>query len=295
MPQDEKVVSLDGQLELKKRARRRLVGAAALALLAAVILPMVMDHEPRQPAQDVQITIPRRFFIRGRGLDSEWEGELHVGGAASSPVLTGSLRPVRGQFELLSRTFMFSEGTIAFQGNEPPDPDLNLDLTYESSLLAAVIKVGGTASHPALSLESRPAMPQDEIMAAILFGKRASDLSRFEILQVANGLRVLAGVGDSGFDPLTTLRRTLGIDVLRVGGGSDSSGRSRSGSDDGMDDLNLEAGKYVLDNVYVGVIQGATDGSTGVRVEVELLPNLTIEGRSTSTSSEVGVGWKRDY
>ncbi len=60
MPQDEKVVSLDGQLELKKRARRRLVGAAALALLAALILPMVMDHEPRQPAQDVQITIPGR-------------------------------------------------------------------------------------------------------------------------------------------------------------------------------------------------------------------------------------------
>lgn len=60
MPQDEKVVSLDGQLELKKRARRRLVGAAALALLAAVILPMVMDREPRQPAQDVQIAIPSR-------------------------------------------------------------------------------------------------------------------------------------------------------------------------------------------------------------------------------------------
>jgi DedD protein len=48
----------DGQLELKKRARRRLVGAAALALLAAVVLPMVMDHEPRQPAQDVQVRIP---------------------------------------------------------------------------------------------------------------------------------------------------------------------------------------------------------------------------------------------
>jgi DedD protein len=48
----------DGQLELKKRARRRLVGAAALALLAAIVLPMVMDHEPRQPAQDVQVRIP---------------------------------------------------------------------------------------------------------------------------------------------------------------------------------------------------------------------------------------------
>lgn len=48
----------DGQLELKKRARRRLVGAAALALLAAIVLPMVMDHEPRRPVQDVQVRIP---------------------------------------------------------------------------------------------------------------------------------------------------------------------------------------------------------------------------------------------
>ncbi|AKU12925.1 hypothetical protein AzCIB_3032 [Azoarcus sp. CIB] len=47
-------------VELKKRARRRLVGAAALALLAAIILPMVMDQEPSAPAQDIQITIPDR-------------------------------------------------------------------------------------------------------------------------------------------------------------------------------------------------------------------------------------------
>jgi DedD protein len=47
-------------LELKKRARRRLVGAAALALLAAIVLPMVMDHEPASPAQDIQVSIPDR-------------------------------------------------------------------------------------------------------------------------------------------------------------------------------------------------------------------------------------------
>lgn len=50
--------SLDEQLELKKRARRRLVGAAALALLAAIVLPMVMDHEPRPTNQDIQVRIP---------------------------------------------------------------------------------------------------------------------------------------------------------------------------------------------------------------------------------------------
>ncbi|MCB1909071.1 MAG: SPOR domain-containing protein [Rhodocyclaceae bacterium] len=46
------------QIEIKKRARRRLVGAAALALLAVVVLPMVMDSEPRLPAQDIQVRIP---------------------------------------------------------------------------------------------------------------------------------------------------------------------------------------------------------------------------------------------
>lgn len=48
----------DAQLHLKKRARRRLVGAVAFVALVAIVLPMVMDHEPRQVAQDVEIRIP---------------------------------------------------------------------------------------------------------------------------------------------------------------------------------------------------------------------------------------------
>ena len=50
--------SVDVQLLLKKRARRRLIGAVAFAGLAAVVLPMVMDAEPKQQVQDVQIRIP---------------------------------------------------------------------------------------------------------------------------------------------------------------------------------------------------------------------------------------------
>jgi len=48
----------DAQNELKRRARRRIVGATALALAAVIVLPMVMDHEPRVPAQDIQVRIP---------------------------------------------------------------------------------------------------------------------------------------------------------------------------------------------------------------------------------------------
>lgn len=48
----------DAQLLLKKRARRRLVGAVAFVLFAAVVLPMVMDASPPLPTQEVQIRIP---------------------------------------------------------------------------------------------------------------------------------------------------------------------------------------------------------------------------------------------
>lgn len=48
----------DEELQLKKRARRRLVGAVALVLLIVVFLPMVLDSEPKPLNQDVSITIP---------------------------------------------------------------------------------------------------------------------------------------------------------------------------------------------------------------------------------------------
>ncbi|KAF0165152.1 MAG: hypothetical protein FD157_1504 [Rhodocyclaceae bacterium] len=54
----EQDTSPDADLQLKKRARRRLVGAAALALLAVIVLPMVMDREPRPLSQDIQVRIP---------------------------------------------------------------------------------------------------------------------------------------------------------------------------------------------------------------------------------------------
>lgn len=48
----------DAQLQLKKRARRRLIGAIFFVSVVAIVLPSVMDQEPRQQVQDVEIRIP---------------------------------------------------------------------------------------------------------------------------------------------------------------------------------------------------------------------------------------------
>lgn len=48
----------DEELQLKKRARRRLVGAIVLVTAVAVVLPMVLDSEPKPVSQNVDIQIP---------------------------------------------------------------------------------------------------------------------------------------------------------------------------------------------------------------------------------------------
>jgi DedD protein len=44
--------------ELKRRARRRLVGAIVLALAAAVLLPLLLENDPKPLGEDVSIQIP---------------------------------------------------------------------------------------------------------------------------------------------------------------------------------------------------------------------------------------------
>ena len=43
---------------LKRRGRRRVVGAVALVLLAVIVLPMVLDPEPRRGVPPVSVRIP---------------------------------------------------------------------------------------------------------------------------------------------------------------------------------------------------------------------------------------------
>jgi translocation and assembly module TamB len=259
---------------------------------------------------DLNIEALNQFYIRGRGLDSEWQVDLKLKGPANRPSIEGFIRPVRGYLELLSKQFTISRGEIRFFDSPVINPALNLELTRQASEILAVIRVSGTKDSPVLSLESQPPRPADEVLSQILFSKTSSQLSRMETLQLANSLKSLTGVGPKMdlFAPLNAVRDTLGLSVLRFGetsaGGSDQRIlKGNSFRDNLLDDESeasttsstIEAGKYISDRVYVGLEQDLGKNSTGVRVEVELTPNLNLESKTTSQSSRVGLGWKKDY
>ncbi len=54
---------MDDERSLKRRARRRLVGAVALTTAIVVLLPMLLDSQPKQVGQDIELQIPDKDTV----------------------------------------------------------------------------------------------------------------------------------------------------------------------------------------------------------------------------------------
>ncbi len=237
---------------------------------------------PMEIALDLEVSLPGRVFIRGRGLDSEWEGEFQVSGTAENPSVRGQLRPVRGNFSFAGKTFELQEGSITLLGGSDLNPELNLSAVYSASNIEARVQVYGSAKDPEFELTSTPSLPQEEIVSRILFERGTAQLSAAEAFQLSTTIASLSGEGGPGI--IDQARQSLGLDVLSFGAGEEGSLGE------------VEAGKYIADGVFVGVRQGATPQSTSAVVEVEVTPNITVESENKSTGdTSVGVRWEWDY
>ena len=235
--------------------------------------------QPYKIRLDVTVDAPERIFVRGRGLESEWGGSVKAEGTAAKPVVTGQIEVKRGFINFLDRRFDITKGTVSLDGAVPPDPEVDLAASFKTSTITGILRVTGRATDPKLELTSEPPLPQDEIMAQILFGRDVSKITPVQGVQLAAALNSLRGGGPGILDKL---RQGLGVDTLDVGGeGANSS---------------IKAGKYLSDNVFLEVQQGVTPGSSKATVEVQVLPNVTVQTDVTENSQTgFGVQWKYDY
>lgn len=233
---------------------------------------------------DLDVEMPRRVFIRGRGLDSEWEGRFNIRGTAENPVIDGYLKPVRGQFTFAGKSFRLEEGEISLLGGVNLDPELSLTARYEATNVTAIVSIDGTASDPKISFSSPDGLPEDEVLSQVLFGKSSGRLSALEAVQLAEAIASLSGRFGSGGGITGFIRDTLGVDVISAG----------TDAETGKAEVSI--GKYVTDNVYVGVDQGAEAGSSRAKVQIDLSPNVSVETEmGQSSDNRVGVFWKWDY
>ena len=245
---------------------------------------------------DVAIRAPGQILVRGRGLDAELQGNLRVLGSSADPRPQGRFTLRRGSYTLAGKTLSFTSGTLQFDGGLPVDPTLDFVASSTSGDITATLTVTGHASAPKIVLSSAPELPQDEVLAQLLFNKSTVNLGPVELAQIAAALAQMAG--GTSFDPLEAVRAGLGLDRLSVSGGS-GSGQSSGAT--------VEAGRSLAPGVYLGAKQNATGTGTKGTVEIDLGRGVRLQagvgssGTSSATGAagnmgtDVGVTWQFDY
>jgi translocation and assembly module TamB len=271
-------------------------GAAQVVELAGVRrkgepLPSVQesvqqaDTAPSIWKLDLRLRADNRLFIAGMGLESEWSADLRVQGTTATPSILGEAELVRGTYSFSGQRFDVTRGHIAFTGARPPDPRLDIVASADIKDVTVNINVSGSANNPQIAFTSNPGLPQDEIMARILFGGSVTEISALQAVQLATSLNSLRG-GGGGLNPLGKLRSSTGLDRLRILGADDTTGRGTS----------IAAGFYVSDDIYLEIITDAR-GFTATQIEIALSKALSILSQvgTSGGSNNVNVRYRKQY
>lgn len=290
--------NLDADMRINGKARERIDVAGTVHVNRAAIgipdsLPpevAVLDVRRRgqslQATTDKQLVIgidvvikaPQEVLVQGRGLDAEMGGEIRLNGTSDALVASGGLDLLRGSFTISGNKLTFSpDSKIRFEGaglQKKIDPTLDFSAQTTIGATTATLRITGLADAPRFDFSSSPELPPDQIMALLLFGQPAAQLSALQVAQVGYALATLTGVGNGGSNPLVKLQKSLGLDRLTVGtntvstatGGTENSGAA------------IAAGRYISKRVYVEGKQ-TTSGTSQVQVDVDLTKRLKLQTR----------------
>ncbi len=227
---------------------------------------------------DLLIVADSRIFVRGRGLDAELGGRLQLSGSTANVVPSGQFDLIRGRLDLLGQRLALNEGNITLQGDFTPF--IRLVAETDQNDVVILIVVEGPALEPEIDFLSQPELPEDEVLARLLFGRSVDEISPLQAAQLASAVATLAGRGGDGI--VSRLRDSFGLDDLDV-------------TTDADGNVALRAGAYLSENVYTDVTVGA-EGEARINLNLDVTDSVTVRGGTSSGGdASLGVFFERDY
>lgn len=228
---------------------------------------------------NIRVDAPNQIFIRGRGLDAELGGSLTLGGTTTNIVPVGQFDLQRGRISILQQRFDLTEGSASLQGDFIPYIRLVATTQSETGTMINII-VEGPANDPQVTFQSTPDLPQDEVLAQLIFGRDISQISPFQAVQLAAAVATLAGRGGGGL--IDNFRSGIGLDDFDLT--TDENGNAA-----------VRAGKYLTDNIYTDVTIGS-DGTTEINLNLDITDEITAKGTAgASGDTSIGIYFERDY
>ncbi|MBC7133214.1 MAG: translocation/assembly module TamB domain-containing protein [Roseovarius sp.] len=254
--------------------------ASRLTRERAGLLKAPSESAPARPfALGLIVNAPSRIFVRGRGLDAELGGRLRIGGTSTNVMPAGFFELRRGRLDILGKRLTLTEGRVSMQGSLDPWLQFVAETAIEDADVQVIIE--GPASAPEIRFAATPDLPQDEIVARLIFGRGLDSISPIQAAQLASAVATLTGGGGGG-DLVGRLRGGLGLADLDV-----------SQSADG--DTQVSAGTYVSDRIYTEVVADSA-GKQRINLNLDLNRSLTVKGgASTDGDTGIGIFFERDY
>lgn len=236
---------------------------------------------------NIGVNAPGSIFISGRGLKSEWKGQVLVGGTQAFPIVQGQIELVQGAFLFSGREFKLTQGSLLFNSQESTLPYLNLSANLEVKDITITAHLKGPINNPQIVLQSAPPLPMGTIMSYLLFGQDLAEINSFQALQLAESVTTLLGEGPN---LLESTRKSLGIDRIQIL-------TIPSKTKEGEESVSVQVGKYVAEGVLVSYSQGAEQSSTNIKVEVEGSHGFSfiLETDQTQEQGKFSIRWNHIY
>lgn len=227
---------------------------------------------------DITVNAPNRVFVRGRGLDAELGGQVRVTGRLPNYKPNGRFELVRGRLALLGQRINLTSGAIILTGTRIPD--LQMEARVVTDEMEATFFMEGPASGPDLRFTSVPDLPDDEILARVLFGRAISELSALQVARLAAAVGELSGRTGGGV--FEKIRQATGLDDLDF-----------QTAEDGT--TSLQVGKYIQENVY-STIEADNLGNSKATINLDINDNVTARGSVGSDgNTTIGIFFEKDY
>lgn len=227
---------------------------------------------------DLTVSAPNQVFVRGRGLDAELGGTVRVTGTLPNYKPNGRFDLIRGRLALLGQRIDLTSGAILLTGTKIPD--LMMEARVVTGEVEATFSMEGAASAPEMRFSSVPDLPDDEILARVLFRRSISELSPLQVARLAAAVGQLAGRTGSGV--IDQIREATGLDDLDFRTGEDGT-------------TTVQAGKYIQDNIY-STIEADNLGNSRATINLDINDHVTARGAlDNSGNTSFGVFFEKDY
>jgi autotransporter translocation and assembly factor TamB len=237
----------------------------------------------------IHLNIPRNTWVKSPELNMEITGDLDLVKADENIELFGTLRTIRGTYDIFGRRFDVQEGQINFVGGEKINPQVNITALYIFRTLdrekrKLKLNITGEAFNPSIEFSLDGARIEEaDAISYLIFGKSIDQLSHGQKSELSENQGLVSQstvrnvlAGQLAGHLTEELQQSMNLDIIEFKG------------EQNWRRATVVIGKYITEDIFVSYERTINLGETSsvvpeeINLEYELTRYLFIRANKSS-------------